>query len=198
MKIKHLLLSLLLLCPASIAAQKPAMPEKAYVGKIVPVNENGFVVFEKEIKANGNSKDELFTAVQEYLQNKLLKHEYTQRESKLVENDEAEGLLAVRMDEYLYFKKRPFETDRVHFLYDLIAQVDEGKVKLTMQNLRYLYDPESSPYASAEEMPAEKWITDKEAVSSKGKLIKKTKRFRIFTVDRVNALFNAIAKAVKQ
>lgn len=197
MNIKQFTLLLALFFPTLLSAQKPAMPENAYTGKVVPINENGFVVFEKDIKIERKTKNELFIDLQAYLQNQLLRHEYTQRDSKLVENDEAEGLLAVRMDEYLYFKKTPFETDRVHFLYNLIANIEDGKVKLTLQNLRYLYDPEASPYATAEEMPAEQWITDKEALNKKGKLIKKFKRFRIFTVDRVNSLFKEIEKVLK-
>jgi hypothetical protein len=69
-----------------------------------------------------------------------------------------------------------------------------------MRRIRYIYDLTETPSTEAHPdvcFSAEKWITDEEALNKKQtKLLKIPGKFRRFTIDRKDEIFNGAAKAV--
>ena len=118
--------------------------------------------------------------------------------NRILDIDEPKEQLAVRMDEYLVFKRTAWVLHRTRFLYDLVFTVRDGGYSVVMQRIRYLYLEQEYEGAEPERRTAEDWITDVEALSPKGKLLKKTRKFRVFTIDRKDAVFaEAYAAAQK-
>ncbi|MBR1593754.1 MAG: DUF4468 domain-containing protein [Alloprevotella sp.] len=192
---KKILLSLLFLLPLGLAAQK--WNDARYLRGAVPVNAQGVVCFTETIDVPGKRAPELLTALRRYAEEKLLAGPDAIREGCRIIDDEADGgTFAVRMDEYLYFKRTAWVLHRTRFLYDLIFHVSDGSVRVEMQHLRYLYNPQEVEGAEPERRSAEDWITDSEALSPKGRLLKKTRQFRVFTIDRKDQIFRDLRAAL--
>ncbi|MBR4298034.1 MAG: hypothetical protein IKT82_07620, partial [Bacteroidaceae bacterium] len=77
---------------------------------------------------------------------------------------------------------------------------EDGKFTISMRRIRYIYDLTETPSTEANPdvcFTAEKWITDAEALNkSQTKLLKIPGKFRRFTIDRKDEIFNGAAKAV--
>ena len=109
-------------------------------------------------------------------------------------SDEANGIIAVNMEEWLYFKRTAWVTNRTRFYYQLLFQIKDGGFTATLRNIRYLYDEEHN---GGQNYSAEGWITDDKAIVKKGtKLSKYSGKFRTFTIDRQDTIFqNAYSAA---
>ncbi len=193
----YILLFALCLVPAMALAQNWKDPK--YLAGAVPVNEQGVVVFSHDYSLPGKSRYEIITALRNYAKNVLMTNENALKENcRILDTDEPKEQLAVRMDEYLVFKRTAWVLHRTRFLYDLVFTVRDGGYSVVMQRIRYLYLEQEYEGAEPERRTAEDWITDAEALSPKGKLLKKTRKFRVFTIDRKDAVFaEAYAAAQK-
>lgn len=163
-----------------------------YMAGAVPVNASGFVYFDKDYKAEGKTRLELFQLLRDYTQKHIVEGENRLPQARITEADSATGIIAASMEEYLYFKRKTWTMDRVRFYYQLIFRIDDGKFNVEMRNIRYIYDdmPNQQTYR------AEKWITDEEAMNkAKTKLLKIPGKFRRFTIDRKDEIFRGAAKA---
>lgn len=185
------LLFLLLLLPLTVAAQT----EQKYLKGAVPVNEQGVVVFSHTYDVPNTNKTEIFKRLTDFTQQQLIKGENALPQCRIVENDEANGLLAARIEEYLYFKKKAWVTHRTRFFYDVIYQVEDNKFTVSLQRLHYIYEPEETPNDKLQDYRAEDWITDANALNPKGQLTRMAGKFRRFTIDRKNEIFREAAKA---
>lgn len=190
MKIRNVIF-LLLFLPLTITAQT----EQKYLKGAVPVNTQGVVVFSHTYNVPGVSRADIFQKLADYTQQQLIKGENALPQSRIVENDAENGLLAARIEEYLYFKKKAWVMHRTRFFYDVIYQVEDGKFTINLQRLHYLYEPEETPNDKMQDYRAEDWITDANALNRKGQLTRVAGKFRRFTIDRKNEIFQHAAKA---
>ena len=180
MKLYHLAL-ILFMCPLFAEAQK--IDETKYLAGAVPQNELGIVVFSQTYEVPGNT------------QNEILKGPNALVQCRFVEQDEANGLLAARVEEDLYFKRKAWVSHKTRFFYELIYTISDGSFQVEMRRIYYLYEDQETPGGTPMKFTAEEWITDKEALTKKGKLLRRTKNFRIGTIDRKNEIFRGAAHA---
>lgn len=192
MKIQNLILAMVL-CPMLAVAQK--IDESKYLAGAVPQNELGVVVFQNSYEVPGKSKLEIYQALKEYTQNEILKGPNALTQCRFVEQDEDGGLLAARVDENLYFTRKAWVSHKTRIFYELIYNIGDGKFNVEMRRIHYLYDEQETPNSKPLSFTAEEWITDKEAITKKGKLLKRAKNFRIYTIERKNEVFREAAKA---
>lgn len=190
--IKKLIWLLLLSAPCTAAARVNADMSRYMAGK-VPV-ENGMVKFTKTISAPGKTQAEIFDALVNYSKGLVGASEYKDR-SRITSAEKNDGVIAVSMEENMYFKRRAWETDCTRFLYQLIFKCGDGRVMATIQRISYIYDEERN--AANAYIKAENYITDAEAFKSPTKLRKAEGKFRMKTIDRVDEIFDGAVKALK-
>ena len=184
-----------LLCFASASAQGDKNVDRYLAKDAVPLV-NGYVQFDRTVSAPGKSKAELYTALKKYVQTALVEGEEHLPQARVTEADSVDGVIAASMEEYLYFKRTKWAVHRVRFFYQLVCTVKDGEFGLMMRNLHYRYVPEEAPGSYDEDLRAEKMITDEEALTKKGtKLTRIGGKFRRFTIDRKEEIFNGAAKA---
>ena len=165
-------------------AQKNHIDKKYGVGT-VPVKD-GKVVFEDNFRLTGKSKSQIYNSLLVFAK-ELTKEENALPQCRISTNDEANGLLAVNMEEWMYFKRTSWVTNRTRFYYQLLFQIKDGEYTATLRNMRYLHDEEHNGGLN---YSAEEWITDDKAIVKKGtKLSKYSGKFRTFTIDRKDELF---------
>ena len=184
---KKIILILALLMPVALSAQKSNIPQK-YAAGAVPVV-NGSVVFSKDYIVKNKTSEQIFDSLLAYAE-ALTKSENSMPQCRISTNDKANNLLAVNMEEWMYFKKKSWVTDRTRFFYQLLYQVRDGGFTVTMRNIHYLYEEERDINGGFQ-YEAEKWITDDVAlVKNATKLSRLSGKFRTFTIDRKDELFS--------
>lgn len=182
---KKIFLMMALLVATSAFAQKSTGIDKKYAAGAVPVKD-GKVEFSQDYELAGKSKAEIYKTLLEYAQ-ALTQQENSLPQCKVSTSDEANGLVAVNMEEWMYFKKTGWVTNRTRFYYQLLFQVKDGGYTATLRNIHYLYDEERNGGIAYD---AEEWITDDKAIVKNGtKLSKYSGKFRTFTIDRKDVLF---------
>lgn len=195
---KKIALFLMMLLPLGVIAQKQQDMSK-YLAGAVP-EQNGIVVFEKSFEVPNKTKAEIHEDLKTYLTETILKGENVLPQTRIQEDQPETGTLAIAAEEFLYFKRKALSTDGTRFYYQLVTQAEDGKFTITMRRIRYIYDLTETPSTQANPdvcFTAEKWITDAEALNkSKSKLLKIPGKFRRFTIDRKDEIFNGAAKAV--
>ena len=188
----------MMLLPLGTIAQKQQDMSK-YLAGAVP-EQNGIVVFEKSFEVPNKTKAEIHEDLKTYLTETILKGENVLPQTRIQEDQPETGTLAIAAEEFLYFKRKALSTDGTRFYYQLVTQAEDGKFTITMRRIRYIYDLTETPSTQANPdvcFTAEKWITDAEALNkSKSKLLKIPGKFRRFTIDRKDEIFNGAAKAV--
>ena len=195
---KKIAFLLLMLLPLGVAAQKQQDMSKYLAGAVT--EQNGIVVFEKSYNVPGKTKVEIHEGLKTYLTEVILNNENALPQTRIQDDQPEAGTLAIAVEEFLYFKRKALVTDGTRFYYQLVTQAEDGKFTITMRRIRYIYDLTETP--STEVTPdvcftAEKWITDAEALNkSQTKLLKIPGKFRRFTIDRKDEIFNGAAKAV--
>ena len=124
----------------------------------------------------------------------LLNSENSLEQSAIVEADSLQGLLALRMEENLYFRRSAWVTHYTRFYYELIFTIADGSFNVEMRRIHYLYEEEAVERTSS--FTAEEWITDEEALSKDGKkLTRISGRFRRATIDRKDEIFRGAGLA---
>ena len=182
---------LLLLTPVSIKAQND---EAKYLEGAVTLK-NGYVEFEKSYNVPGKSKEDIFSALQNYIQTSLIDGPESLKQSRMVKADSTKFTIVADLEEWLYFKRKAWVTHRTRFYYQIIAQVEEGRFNIIMRRIHYLYDEEERP-GMAEPYHAEEWITDEVALNKdKTKLTRIPGKFRRHTIDRKDEIFTNAARA---
>lgn len=192
---KLLLVTLCALIPF-LAIESTAQDDvNKYLAGAVPIK-NGIIVFEKEYKVPGKSKAEIFSKLKDYVQEKLIKGGNSLEQSRIIESDSVKGVLAASIEENLYFKKKAWVTDYTRFFYQINYIISDEKFSVEMLRLRYIYEEDRYGSQNTPPMIAEEWITDKEAIKKNGKeLTKIGGKFRKFTIDRKDQIFNESALA---
>ena len=164
---KKIILALLLCLPIAVSAQKGDDMSKYLVGAVP--TENGYVTFKQDFKVDGSSKAQTYFALMDYAQKQLVEGPDHLEKARITEADTLNGLVVVSMEEYLYFKRKAWTSDRVRFNYQLILQVVDGGFSAEMRRLTYQYDD----VPGTELRRAEDWIVDAVALTEDGKALKK-------------------------
>ena len=181
----------LILAPVSIKAQND---ETKYLEGAVTLK-NGYVEFEKSYNVPGKSQEEIFGALQNYIQNSLIDGLESLKQSRMVKADSTNFTIVADLEEWLYFKRKAWVTHRTRFYYQIIAQAEEGRFNIIMRRIHYLYDEEERP-GMAEPYHAEEWITDDMALNKeKTKLTRIAGKFRRYTIERKDEIFTNAARA---
>ena len=84
--------------------------------------ENGMVVFEKSIEDKTHSQAQLFQTMKDFLGTLVVMSENEDR-SKVTKEDSGNGILEAQVEEMLYFKRKPWETDATYFIYTMIIAI---------------------------------------------------------------------------
>ncbi len=95
-------------------------------------------------------------------------------------------------DEELVFTNKALARDASKVNYKLTLNITDTKVVATISDIAYIYNLTDV----AERIPAEDWITDSEAFSKKGDLLRRVAKFRIKTIDLVDELFSEIESTI--
>ncbi len=189
---------LVLMCLFSLTLNAQKLNEgdiSKYLEGAVTLNSNGLVEFSKTYKVQGKDKMEIYQLLKNYTKKEIVEGENHLEQARITELDSVNGVIAASIEEWLYFKKKNWVTDATRFFYQLVYQIDDEKFTMTMRRIHYIYEDAASPSA-INTFRAEEWITDKEAlVKSKTKLHRISGKFRKFTIDRKDEIFNGAAKA---
>lgn len=158
-----------------------AQDKTKYLQGAVP-EVDGKVVFTKTINVNASiSESDLFD-----LMNKWAADNYGEEgKGKILLSDAQKRTIACSGKKDLTFKKSMLVLDQATMLYQLILEIGQGKCEVTIRNIKYEYPDFKKP------SPSEELITDKMALNGK-KLNRYLDKFRIFTVDAVDDIFNNI------
>lgn len=183
---KHLLI-LLLVIPALLSAQT----QKKYLAGAVP-EIDGKVVFTKTINTQGVPKEIVFDTLLAWAKKYF---NGTEREkSRIVFVNPEDGEIAAMGEEFLVFADKALMLDCALINYQTIIECEDNSCQIKITNIRYSYDV--AYQKQPEKYIAEEWITDKYALTSKGKLMRGNGKFRTKTVDMVEKIFNEADKAV--
>lgn len=162
-----------------------ANPDQKYLVGAVPVVD-GKVVFAEDIAAPGKTKAEVYQIVLKYMTKMTTEANQTEFSRVVIDNPEV-GEICGTYQEGLVFKSTSLALDRTRFFYNIVANCEDGKAKIKMVRMHYLYEEERDPQS----YKAEEWITDKYALrKDKQRLARVSGKFRRKTVDRKDYIFN--------
>ena len=189
-----MLVALMLCLPLAMTAQKGGADDAKYLVGAVPT-ENGYVTFKQIFDTEGVTREKVFLALLDYVQQVLIKGPDALSKARITEADTLGGLVVVSMEEYLYFKRKAWTMARVRFNYQLIFQAKDGGFSAEMRRLTYMYDD----VPNTELRRAEDWIVDAVALTEDGKALKKKPgKHRRCIIDRKDAIFNGALGWVKK
>lgn len=192
--VKKTILALMLCLPLAMTAQKGGAGDAKYLAGAVPT-ENGYVTFKQIFNTDGVTREQVFLALMDYAQQALVKGPDALSKARITEADTLGGLVVVSMEEYLYFKRKAWTSDRVRFNYQLIFRAMDGGFAAEMRRLTYQYDD----VPNTELRRAEDWIVDAVALTEDGKALKKKPgKHRRCIIDRKEAIFNGALEWVKK
>ena len=188
-----------LISTKKLYTKKADMSEYLVPG-VVPIVD-GKVVFTKEIAAEGQSKDELFRVLSSFasLRFEANAQRGDWREPNFFRNidyaqvkeaDKQAGRIVAQGAEEMIFSNRALAKDYTHAFYRFTAEASQGKIRVTVDNIAYVYVGSQE----TERIPAEDWITDKEAINKKGKLSRISGKFRVKTIDLFNEIVDEITE----
>ncbi len=164
-----------------------AQDETKYLeGKVPEVD--GKVVFDKSYSLPGTSQDQIYDLALEWA-----KKRFSKDNNRVVFTDKEKGDIAALGEDYVVFSSTAISLDRAKMTFRVIIHCSDKQLNIKATGIRYEYHV--SYKREPELYIAEEWITDKAAIS-KGKLIKGNGKFRIGTIDYMNALFADLAQAL--
>ena len=179
--------------PATTAAGLKLKEDPKYLEGAVTTDENGKVVFEAEMEAPGKSAEQLYELLFDYMSGLTQDKDAIESRIALVNKDE--HIIANLMDEWLVFNSSFISLDRTECKYNLIANISDGKVKMTINHINYTYEEGRQ---TGFKLPAEEVITDKVALTKKkNDLARIFGKFRKKTIDRKDQIFNEIVALIK-
>lgn len=186
--------------PNKVVAKVPVVagsasdPDAKYLAGTVP-EENGKIVFTLDLDAPGQSAETIYGKLYNCI-NSLTKGEDELPESAIALVNPKEHIIAARFKEWLVFTNNFLSLDRTEFNFTLIANCTDGHAHVTMERMSYSYE-EDRP--TGFHSPAEDIISDKAALNKKGtKINKVTGKFRRKTIDRKDAIFQALTQALNK
>ena len=168
----------LIICACASFMMGWAQVEARYDKGNVPVV-NGRVHFQETI-ATSQDQATSFALVSEWAKQRFSKANPNVRASKFTSEDDTNCTLNLTAEEYIVFTKRFFVLDRTRINYWVEIQCHEGSATIKMTRINYWYEEERE---GGLKFTAEDFITDEEAFSKKGNLLKEQGKFRKGTID---------------
>lgn len=176
---KHLLLFLLFI-PSLLMAQED---QKYLAGAVT--EDNGKVVFTKEISLPSLSKDQIYDIMYSWTQKY-----FSEEGRRLVYSDKDKGDIAAVGEEYLVFQSTALSLDRTLMNYRVTIECENNAANINLSAIRYEYNV--SYQREPEKYTAEEWITDKYALNKKkDKLNRGNGKFRRKTIDFADEMFKS-------
>lgn len=163
-----------------------------YLAGAVP-EDNGNVVFSLNEDLPGMDASEIYDKL--YSAISSITTDANQTNSRIALVNKEKHIIAAKCIEWLVFSNNFLSLDRTEFSYTIIAECDNNKAKVTISRINYNYE---QGRVTGFKDSAEKLISDKESINSKGKMNRLNAKFRIKTVDRVNEIFNNIKLTLEQ
>jgi flavin reductase (DIM6/NTAB) family NADH-FMN oxidoreductase RutF len=171
-------LYILIMAMAFMPVISLAQADNKYLAGAVP-EEEGKIVFRKEYELKGADRDAIYERVYNWLEERMKVNE---NNSRILFTKKEDGQIVAQGEEYLVFSSNAFSLDRALMSYNIIAFCEQDKCEIQMERIRYQY--EDKKYA------AEEQISDKMALNKKKTAIfRGNRKFRVYTVDFVDALF---------
>lgn len=165
-----------------------------YLAGAVTTNAQGKVEFTLDTDANGKTAQQIYDIVYKYMADLTLNDNNIGSRVALVNKNE--HVIANAMDEWLVFNTSFISLDRTEFKYNLIAEISDNHLHLTLGRIIYNYEEGRS---TGFKEPAENVIVDKVALTKKKNgLAKIFGKFRRLTIDRKDQIFNDISYLIKQ
>ena len=165
-----------------------------YLAGAVTINKEGKVEFTLDTDANGKTAAQIYDIVNQYMTNLTLGENNIASRVALV--NKQEHIIANTMDEWLVFSTSFISLDRTEIKYNLIAEISDNHLHLSLGRIIYNYEEGRS---TGFKEPAENVIVDKVALTKKkNDLAKIFGKFRRLTIDRKDQIFNDISSLVKQ
>lgn len=162
--------------------------DRKYAAGTVPVVD-GKVVWSKEYTCTGKDANEVFEDMLSAL-TALTKTKGQTDKSRIAAMNRKERIIAGTFEEEMIFSSGTFAKDFTSFRYTLIAECRDGAASLKLCRISYEYEKGRDTEAV---YPAEKWITDEEALNKKGtNLYRINGKFRKKTIDRKDEIFSFI------
>lgn len=176
---KQLLLFFLFI-PSLLIAQED---QKYLAGAVT--EDDGKVVFSKEISMPSLSKDQIYDIMYSWAQKY-----FSEDGRRLVYSDKDKGDIAAVGEEYLVFQSTALSLDRSFINYRVTIECENNTAKIKMTGIRYEYNV--SYQREPEKYTAEEWITDKFALNKKkDKLNRGNGKFRRKTIDLADEMFKS-------
>ncbi len=171
----------------------PTKDEKYLAEDAVP-EENGKVIFSKNISVKGMSSQEIYERTYAYLDS--ISQTSNQIESSIVLFNKKEHIIAAKFSEWLIFMSSALSLDRSEFKYTTIAKCSDELLHISIERISYAYE---SGQNNSLHVTAEEWISDKVAINKKRtKLYPVSAKFRRKTIDRVQYIFEELEQALKR
>jgi colicin import membrane protein len=192
---KRLLFALLLMLPILATAKGPV--DAKYLKGGVP-EENGIIVFRKSFSVPNMPTEKIYSTLYNYVNKAVIEPAIHEQRTRILSDGKEDGLIVAKVEEYMTFTHVFLNLDQTRFIYQLQAQVEGNKVKLSISQISYYYN-EDREGKNGITYRAEEWISDAEAVNKKGtKLYPRSGKFRIKTIDRVNDIFQKCMDAFEE
>jgi hypothetical protein len=178
------LFRILVVLMSCVSAVSFAQDDSRYLAGAVP-EMDGKVVFGKEYDLGETDRDAVYERVYEWLDERM---KANGNDSRVSYTNKEEGQVVAQGEEYLVFSSKAFSLDRALMSYNIIALCKPGKCELRIERIRYKYEDGK--------FTAEEQISDKVALNKKKTAIfRGNKKFRVYTVDFADKLFEDAGKA---
>ena len=166
-------------------------PDAKYLADGAVPEVNGKVCWQTTIKAPGKSAQQIYDILLKQME-KMVNEPNQIANSAVAIKDADKHELGAVFHEWLVFKNTTLSLDRTQLNFQLIVKCDNEQAEVKITHISYNYDIERKPVRYA----AEEWITDEEALNKKQtKLLPRSGKFRVKTIDRVEEIFNAAMDA---
>lgn len=166
-----------------------AQVEARYDKGNVPVV-NGRVFFQETI-VTSQDQSTSFKRISEWAQQRFNKPNVIV--SKFTAEDNTNYTLNLNAEEYIVFTNRFFVLDRTRINYWVEVQCNENNATIKLTRINYWYEEERE---GGLKFSAESFITDDEAFSKKGKLLKDQGKFRKGTINFFDNLVDEMTKVL--
>lgn len=172
------------LCSNVVLAQKADYSK--YLSGAVPVVD-GRVTFTRTLTLPGMSRQAVYDVMLKWMNERMAANH---NNSRVAYKNPEKGEIVAIANEWLVFSSSVLSLDRTDIAYQMVADCQDGKCKLTLGRIRYDYRDGEEKYT------AEEWITDRVALNKKQtKLVIGLRKWRVKTVDFVNQMFDDAAKS---
>lgn len=157
---------------------------------------DGKVCWKKKFAVPGLTADAMYEKMLLIMQELVKSPEQTKKSNVAVVNKKTRQIGA-RLQETLVFSNTFLSLDQTLMNYNLLVSCADGECEVKFMNISYNYEQERETAAN---YTAEDMISDKEALNKKKTGFTKggSKKFRIKTIDRKDAVFQYIEEALKK